>query len=389
MELYEFSHIVYGMDAKDTKRDVIIDLIRGIGIVLMVTCHAGGPAKNFIYLFHMSIFFIASGYCYKVKDNQKIIDVLKHIGKKIIRLWLPYAGWSILFTLLHNFFLKINVYTSDPTIYQYVQGPFIVTMGKLNFAMMKYTIIRACLLHAGTQLTGAFWFLATLFEIEVTYFVIDYIIRKIFRNKILPVILIQGIISALFLCVGYMCARKNIYAYQLDFALSYYCLFYLGYVIKTYAVFSREQKRSTRAIIGIVALGVLVVGYLIGIRINLGSRVYVNPGVLLVMSAAGWTMLYEFAWFIKDFAANKVLVIIAQHSLAIVAFHFLSFKIVSLIGVLIKHQPKCLIAAFPVLYKGGLWWVAYLVVGITIPVLLGMGYNRVKKAIIKKVRHAA
>ena len=37
-----------------TKRNVSIDIIKGIGIFLMVSGHGGAPYTHFIYLFHIS-----------------------------------------------------------------------------------------------------------------------------------------------------------------------------------------------------------------------------------------------------------------------------------------------------------------------------------------------
>ena len=43
------------------QRDPVIDSMRGIGIVLMVLGHSGFPGTDFIYLFHMALFFMLSG----------------------------------------------------------------------------------------------------------------------------------------------------------------------------------------------------------------------------------------------------------------------------------------------------------------------------------------
>ena len=42
------------------QRDPVIDSMRGIGIVLMVLGHSGFPGTDFIYLFHMALFFMLS-----------------------------------------------------------------------------------------------------------------------------------------------------------------------------------------------------------------------------------------------------------------------------------------------------------------------------------------
>lgn len=40
------------------KRDTNIDIIKGIGITLMVLGHSQFPLTHFIYLFHMPIFLL-------------------------------------------------------------------------------------------------------------------------------------------------------------------------------------------------------------------------------------------------------------------------------------------------------------------------------------------
>lgn len=48
-------------------RDIHISKIKGIGICLMVLGHALwlGPLRDIIYLFHMPLFFITTGYLFK------------------------------------------------------------------------------------------------------------------------------------------------------------------------------------------------------------------------------------------------------------------------------------------------------------------------------------
>lgn len=48
-------------------RDTALDAVKGLAIVLMVMCHAGAAAgvHDFVYLFHMPLFFLAAGWCYR------------------------------------------------------------------------------------------------------------------------------------------------------------------------------------------------------------------------------------------------------------------------------------------------------------------------------------
>jgi len=104
---------------ENNSRNVEIDILKGIGILLMVAGHSGVPFTRFIYLFHMAIFFIASGYCYKVYYSDSLENTLIFMKKRFISLWIPYVFWGILYTVLNNWFIHLNIYTDNPLILNY------------------------------------------------------------------------------------------------------------------------------------------------------------------------------------------------------------------------------------------------------------------------------
>ena len=65
------------------KRDITVDIIKGIGIVLMVVGHARAPLSDYISLFHMAIFFIASGFLINCKYADSLSGMMQYIWKKI------------------------------------------------------------------------------------------------------------------------------------------------------------------------------------------------------------------------------------------------------------------------------------------------------------------
>ena len=58
------------------QRDPVLDSMRGIGIVLMVLGHSGFPGTGFIYLFHMALFFMLSGWLFSLRGE------LVHFAKR-------------------------------------------------------------------------------------------------------------------------------------------------------------------------------------------------------------------------------------------------------------------------------------------------------------------
>ena len=118
--------------------------------------------------------------------------------------------------------------------------------------------------------------------------------------------------------------------------------------------------------------------------IDLGTNCYASPMFLVIASFAGWQFLYEIAFIIQRFSCiSNVVACIGQNTMAVVALHFLCFKIISYIGVILNEQPLCLVAAFPVLYRDNAWWVAYTLVGLFIPICLSILWKRFKWRVLK------
>ena len=87
-----------------------MDVLRGLEIILIVLGHAAFPYTHFLYLFHLIIFFILSGYFFKeeyVKDKESL---KKFIILKIKRLYVPFVIGNIICVLLNNTFISLNLY---------------------------------------------------------------------------------------------------------------------------------------------------------------------------------------------------------------------------------------------------------------------------------------
>lgn len=364
------------------KRDESIDIIKGLGIICMVAGHCGSPITKFIYLFHMAIFFIASGYFYNPRYSGNVKSVTDFIKKRIITLWFPFVFWTAIYSILHNFFIYINVYTNDPILLEHVEGALIATKDYWTAADILKNILKSFFLHGGTQIGGAFWFLATLFELSITYCIIDFIIKKLSKKE--DAFIIQCCISVVFLAMGYACSIFEYSLAGIDKILSYYILFHGGFTLRRFSISSKERKMWMHILIFFGSIGILIVCNKIG-SIALDQNNYENPLFLLIVSFAGWQMLYELSVFIKRFLLiKKAIVCAGQNTMSVVILHFLCFKIVSWIGVLINNDPLCLIAAFPVLYHGRYWWIAYMCAGLIIPIGLSLLYKKIKKNILHK-----
>ena len=88
------------------KRNELLDIMRGIGIILVVFGHAivpeirnnSGVYKNiyeYIYLFHMPLFFFISGYVFEINKN-KYNSKKKFLIRKAKLLIIPYLFFSLM-----------------------------------------------------------------------------------------------------------------------------------------------------------------------------------------------------------------------------------------------------------------------------------------------------
>ena len=140
------------MDKVNQKRSVEIDLVRGLAIILMVIGHTETAAQGFIYLFHMAVFFMASGYLYRESAADSVVSVKQYVIRKIKRLWVPYAVWTAIFSIFRNVFIDWNIYTTNPMILSEVESskrsrsvtgsPFSNLIELTNFPSKESTVIK-------------------------------------------------------------------------------------------------------------------------------------------------------------------------------------------------------------------------------------------------------
>ena len=365
-----------GLATMRRERDIKIDLIKGIGIILMVVRHARAPYSKIILLFHMAVFFIASGCLY---DGSKIRDsgsLKNYVLKKIKGLWFPQFAFSVLFVLLNNVFIHLNIYTDNPE-FLLAEGAE-VTYRRLaahySVTDIMRQIVKAAFFQCQTQVGGAFWFFYTLFTVLVTYATVDYALSKICR-KANPM-LIKGIVSVILLLIGYYCYLNGMMLKGFSRVFSVYILIFIGESLRFMNQRVNEASHSVykEILMMLVSAAILLIAQFYG-DIDLSSNSIENPFFFLLVSLAGWFLLYGIASLIiraKWVHAVRAISCISVHSVAIIALHFCCFKVVNAIAVLAAGQEYYMIASFPVLMYSGMWWLAYTAVGICLP--LGVNY---------------
>ena len=160
------------------QRLVQYDILKGIGILLVITCHAGlgGFANFFIYTFHMPLFFFASGCFFK---DYPFAEFLK---KNIKQLIIPYFLFLFCMIVVRNM--------DCLTIKQFVHS-LAVTLVSLH-----------PLDETDRFLFESIWFLICLFNVRIIY----WIINKCSKDKWKTIL---GVCLFLYI-VGYVLQRTGI-----------------------------------------------------------------------------------------------------------------------------------------------------------------------------------
>lgn len=153
------------------KKNNIIQVLRGLAIILVLIRHAIAQVNqnNFLYYIeqiiiciHMPVFFLIAGYLYQKKyykyekNGNKIFII-----EKIKRLILPYIFWSLV------------LWAGIQTAYL-IGGNIKGILLKNNFPSMKFTTLIYGLITYQTYYTEHLWFLYALFII----FIINKLLGK-------------------------------------------------------------------------------------------------------------------------------------------------------------------------------------------------------------------
>lgn len=268
-----------------------IDILKGIGIILVVLGHSGFPYIycNFFYQFHMAIFFMASGYCWNKKNSASIVTCKKYIFRKFKTLYLPYVVYNGIFLLLNNVLIKLGIYTTNSDFLILAActngGKYDWGIGEhMKIAHLIKEFIKVIFFGGKTQLGGALWFLRALFVITVGHCIYEYYIIKI--NSKLRIVLI-GMLCLLCYIVYELYANGIIKGRYMHIVISM-TLAYMVYIIGMLFRYLEEKKLFEVNIwIAITAMLLLTKCTSFG-KISIGDAYVTNIPYFLTVSVCGW-----------------------------------------------------------------------------------------------------
>ena len=340
----------------DTKRnhDSRISAVKAICIILMVVGHSGcpQPLSKWIYLFHMPCFFFVSGFLLK---DKYLADIWTFVKRRFKGLWWPFVKWSLLFLLLHNVFAALHLYETRYTWSDFLNQTFHILT-----------------LTGSEQLLGGYWFLK-----ELLYASLISIFSLKLVSMALPNVKSGGVIlTVLFLLAAYVLSVVPFKIPTVGSKTLLAAAFYMaGYSYNKFP-FSRESRWP-------VALGCLLALVAVSFFFH-GSMDCRSTDIFIyfVVALVGTVGMVHLAGKITG-RVQRALDYAGSKTLYILTFHFISFKLVSLLKIAQYGMPVTALSAFPVIAEyNAFYWVLYSVVGTLLPILIWEVVHRLE-ALVK------
>ena len=344
------------------ERNTRLDIVRGLLISLVVLGHCGCPLTHFIYLFHVAVFFMVSGFVYKSDYSNSYSTLILFFRKKIKRLWIPFFFFTTFFTLNWNFLVKFNLYDSNVVSYSF---------------LAKKIFLNLFLVGGNVPMCGALWFVSSLFYISLIYVLIDFFLKKIkspYKN------FIHICFAATLFSLNLFFIKKGIQSSFLKTILGPYIMYALG------VEFSKSKLKTIRKEF---FLPILVISFIILLLCNnlgsveLGKAKFSSPFFVITTSISGWFFLYSLAYFLEKIFLKKIFLYLGRCTMSIVALHFLGFKLTTFFQIYFYALPIHKLTSFPCLITSSGWWACYFFVSISFCLLMNCFYTKISSVIIR------
>ena len=254
-----------------------LDLAKGIGILCVVFGHTQIPyfSEFFIYPFHVPLFFILSGFCFKIKENETFLIFLIN---KVKTLLVPYTFFSFIWIIYEC----VNKAINDGINVRFVLAEF-------------YMYLKQDHLHA-------IWFITCIFVLKlIAYFIVKYCNYK---NPILVLVAMGFVVLTIiykayvdiqlpwnveivlpampFFLSGYL-LKQNKKLFDIAFNFKYVLLYFLTYIsigAINFIVFDGNNIDMYSGRYGNIFLfyiaAILGSAFVIGLSIKLSKICFVN-----------------------------------------------------------------------------------------------------------------
>lgn len=342
-----------------------------IGIILIVIGHKGGISLFSewfpFYSFHLPLFIFISGYFFK--NNKFKTFVIKKIKKLLI----PYFLWSVFYIILSNILQHYDV---------------IYYSAKINFHSL---FIEPWITGSQGGLNLASWFVPALFLVQIIYFIINLLFKKIKINNEYIKTIILLLISLL--GIKFAIEGKNFsYYIPLTRTMMYLFFFQFGVLYKK-NLESNDKLNSYIYFIALFIIQFIILYYTNGISYVNVSMNFVNNSIFLpiITSLTGILLWLRIAKLITPLLKqSQIAIYIGNNTWTIMMHHQFYFFLFNLFFLFLSNS-----LVGNVEFKSNAWY-AYIpsgkyqfslfavIFGIFMPIVVKYLYERLKVSVNEK-----
>lgn len=354
-------------------RDNVISICKGLAIILMVAGHAEAPEliTNFIYTFHMPLFFIAAGWFFSRRYLQQ---PWTFISKRVRGLYFPFLKWSLLFLVLHNLFFHFGILNeqygnwTNGVTHPYTLKAFASRLVMIFTSMSGYDEFMA----------GAFWFFRGLLVASIVFLLLYKLLDS--RTRLRPA-----------LAVGAICLAAIAFHWlRIHFGIKLTVIpnggwrecwgvffFGIGVLLRQYEPYFKQHWAITLGCFAFLCFA--AVQHFSGMNNGCKLRDLIT---LPLTGTAGFIMLRHVSTLIDSVASpiRRFLVFTGNNTLYVFVFHIISFKLISLLKIWWYDLEFGQIGCHMVIHYNhtDFFWVLYTIAGVAVPLAVLQLYRATK-----------
>lgn len=355
-------------------RETKFSILKAIAIICVVLSHAGirGWLFDFIFIFHVPIFFICAGYFFNTKY---LTDERTYLVHRIKGLYFPFVRWSLFFLVIHNLLFTLGILSET---YGNAEGGVTHPYSWHQFAQNAWSIV-ANMSGYDQFLCGSFWFFRALLLASAIFLVLFKLLKKsenlqndkhaawgmllisllLITWKILGGLNMTGVAQGGYrelMGVAFMACGFLIRKYELCNNLSWKVALPSALILLLASFFFPSSMAWNPTFSGFISLPLPAVAAFIAFTYLCG---FIDK---------------------RDNFLKKSLVHIGNNTLYVFAFHLVAFKVVSAIKVGWYGLPWEAVGGHPTVINpvnNALWVILYVIAGVGLPLLWVFGYRKV------------
>jgi fucose 4-O-acetylase-like acetyltransferase len=266
------------------KKILWIDILKGIGIISVVVGHVLPRVDlDLIYLFHMPLFFVISGYLFKASGNYKEFAI-----KKAIALLMPYCSIIIIILI-------------PSQIHELSDGPFQAVKSLVG------TLIGGRLLRGNG---GVFWFVTCLFATQQVF---NYLFTRLKKNWLhitLLLLLSLAYVNSELWPMFWLPGNVNVILIAIP-------MYYIGYIFRETKL---QIEVKTLALMILVTASTLIF-FKNDYSLDMKYSKYGIPILSLIASITVSYLLMKISKLVEEIRGLQALGSIGRASMTIMFFH--------------------------------------------------------------------